>query len=321
MNEPGESSRRGARQYLSPGNFIEAARRADPNFRYALVAAGLISIVSIIAKFGVNFATLAFGTIALVALMVLYLVFRRVTRLRTSSMDWPALILVWSVMCTVIAILSLLITSTFFDWPLPFKSWIVQHLEMEPRPEPDPITNDTYPDPHVSPPQPLACKSPDPPVPGEVGWVFYGVQRGKPTADGRLVPPKRAPMVAFDAIKQGDLLEAMEPVRMYDGPGRNNRLVGMIEGGKCVRALSGRKLFKKYGTYSSGWVCSQEAECPADDSAPVTKGAATTRTEARRPQARRSAAIPKAEPRDAGSQNCTISNTTNSGTITQNCSR
>lgn len=321
--EPSNSDTQTPLDYLSPKAFIEAARKADPNFRFALVAAGLLAIVIIIANFGVNYMTLIFGAIALVALMVLYLVFSQIKRLRSSSMDWPALVLVWTVMCAVVAIVALLTTSTFFDWPLPFKSWVVHRLRVdpEPRPGPDPVVNDTAPSPLPPSPEPTSCAAADGIGPGEVGWVFYGVEDGKPTSDGRLVPPNGAPMPAFDAIREGDRLEAMDPVRMYDGPSRNSRLLLKVEDGACVKALSGRKLYKRFGSYSGGWVCSQEAGCPHDNTkGPTSRGSGkgTSQNAARK---RRVAASPASVAEGAGSQNCTISNTTNTGSITQTCSR
>lgn len=62
-------------QFLTPASLISGARRAHPAFKFAVVVAGLASIVTVIAKFGVFLATIVFGIITLVVLMVLFLVF------------------------------------------------------------------------------------------------------------------------------------------------------------------------------------------------------------------------------------------------------
>jgi hypothetical protein len=128
MNASEPGSRESVGSFLTPQSIIAAARRADPNFRFAIIAAGLISIVAIVANFGVNYATLMFGAIALVGLMVLFVVFAQIPKLRQAALDLPARVLVWAVLIVVIAFVALLTTSTFFNWPLPFKDSIVRGL-------------------------------------------------------------------------------------------------------------------------------------------------------------------------------------------------
>lgn len=132
MNEPGSNPGKGIGSFLTPGSFIAAARRADPNFKYAIVAAGLLAIVVIFAKFGVSYAALLFGAIALIGLMVLFLVFAQILKLRHSALDLPARVLVWTIMLVVVAIVLLLTTSAFFNWPLPFRDSIVRSLTAVP---------------------------------------------------------------------------------------------------------------------------------------------------------------------------------------------
>jgi hypothetical protein len=61
--------------FLSPASFISVAKAAHPAFRYAIVVAGILAIVVTFVNFGVGYATLVFGAIALIGLMVLFLVF------------------------------------------------------------------------------------------------------------------------------------------------------------------------------------------------------------------------------------------------------
>lgn len=137
MNAPEPERKESVGSFLTLDSIIAAARRADPNFRYAIVAAGLVAVVAIIVKFGVSYATLIFGVIALVGLMVLFVVFAQIPKLRRASLDLPARVLVWTILLAVIAFVALLTTSTFFNWPLPFRDGIARGMvpAAEPREE------------------------------------------------------------------------------------------------------------------------------------------------------------------------------------------
>jgi len=123
-----QSKPKKALDYLTPASFIAAARAADPTFKFAILVAGILGIIVTFAKFGVSFGTLIFGTIVLIALMILYVVFAQAANLAKSKMDIPARVLVWAVLVIVILALIGLTTSAFFNGPLPIRDWIVQKL-------------------------------------------------------------------------------------------------------------------------------------------------------------------------------------------------
>jgi hypothetical protein len=75
MAQPEQQVTPKAGSFLTPASFIRAAQAADPSFKYAILAAGLLAIVVTFAKFGVGYAALVFGSISLIGLMVLFLVF------------------------------------------------------------------------------------------------------------------------------------------------------------------------------------------------------------------------------------------------------
>lgn len=137
MNAPEPERKESVGSFLTLDSIIAAARRADPNFRYAIVAAGLVAVVATIVKFGVSYATLIFGVIALVGLMVLFVVFAQIPKLRRASLDLPARVLVWTILFAVIAFVTLLTTSIFLNWPLPFRDGIARAVvsAAEPREE------------------------------------------------------------------------------------------------------------------------------------------------------------------------------------------
>jgi hypothetical protein len=149
--------------FLTPGSFIRAARAAHPAFRYGIATAGVLAIVVVFVRFGVGLATLAFGAIALIALMVLFLVFAQASKLTKAHLDRPARVLVWAILIIVIVIVLLLVGSVFFNRPLPFRDWIVAQLVKPPRPV------NPGPDPGPSP-------KPEPPDP----WVLIHVTKNVP---------------------------------------------------------------------------------------------------------------------------------------------
>src|ERR1035438_9355063 len=128
MNEPETPSTKEAGDFLSPASFIRAARDANPSFRNAIAVAGILAIVVTFVKFRVSLATLAFGAVAMIGLMILFLVFAQASKLTKSSMDLPAQVLVWAFLSIGIAVAVGLTGSAFFNQPIPFRDWIIREL-------------------------------------------------------------------------------------------------------------------------------------------------------------------------------------------------
>ncbi len=128
MSEPEQQATEKAEDFLTPASFIRAAKAAHPAFRYALAVAGILAIVVTFIKFGVGPATLVFGAIALIGLMVLFLVFAQASKLTKSTLDLPAQVLVWAFLVIAISIIILLTGSVFFNGPLPIRNWLTQGL-------------------------------------------------------------------------------------------------------------------------------------------------------------------------------------------------
>ena len=125
-----DDHKQSASQFLTPGSFIEAAKAAHPAFRYALAIAGILAIVATFAKFGVSYATLTLGVIAVLGLMALFLVFAQASKLTRSHLDTPATVFVWSFLVMGIFVSFGLISSVFFNAPLPFRDYIVIELSL-----------------------------------------------------------------------------------------------------------------------------------------------------------------------------------------------
>jgi len=119
--------------FLSPASLVRAGMKAHPAFKYAMAAAGLIGLVVIITRYGVSPATAVFGVIILVVLMVLFLVFSQAAALARAPrlLATPAIVLVWSFLIMAILAGLFLLTSSFFDMPLPIRTYLIQQLHLE----------------------------------------------------------------------------------------------------------------------------------------------------------------------------------------------
>lgn len=118
--------------FLSPGSFIRAASAAHPAFRYAIAVAGILAIVVAFSRFGVGYEALAFGAVAVIALMALFLIFAQAARLSGTNFDLPAKVLIWFVLLIAMLVVSLLVGSVFFDRPLPLRSVIMKSANPAP---------------------------------------------------------------------------------------------------------------------------------------------------------------------------------------------
>jgi hypothetical protein len=114
--------------FLTPASFIRAALAVDKSFKYAILAAGVLAILVVFAKFGVAFATLVFGGIAFIGIMILYLLFAQASKLSKSALDKPAKVFVWAILIIALVIILLLVSSAFFNWPLPIQKSIIEQL-------------------------------------------------------------------------------------------------------------------------------------------------------------------------------------------------
>lgn len=133
-------------EYISPASLIRAGERAHPAFKYAVAAAGLGGLVAVVARYGVSPATLVFGSIILVVLMVLFLVFSQAAVVAHAVLATPALVLVWCFLILSILTALFLFTSAFFDVPLPVRSFLVRQLQ--PIQHPDQLRPATAPTTH-----------------------------------------------------------------------------------------------------------------------------------------------------------------------------
>jgi hypothetical protein len=123
----------------SPPSVIELATRAHPAFRYGLAVLGLFGIVASVSRYGVSYAALVFGIVVILLLMTVFLVFATAAAMPKRHLATPAAVLVWASLAIVILVAGCLFSSTFFNEPLPFRAYIVEHLKPPPAATPPPV--------------------------------------------------------------------------------------------------------------------------------------------------------------------------------------
>jgi hypothetical protein len=109
---------------FSPIGVLKDAIRAVPAVRYALGVAGVIAVIAIVKAFGIDFRIAFFGFILILALMVLLVLFARLTG-ATGWITLPVKVLTWSLLLLTIAAAVLFFTSVFFGTPLNMRNVIV----------------------------------------------------------------------------------------------------------------------------------------------------------------------------------------------------
>ena len=103
---------------LSPFRILKEAIKAVPAVKYALRIAGVASVIAIVAGFKVDYRIAVFGTIIMIALMLLLLIFSNAASPKNKrSLRLPSLALTWSFLLLIIFSATLLATSFFFSWP------------------------------------------------------------------------------------------------------------------------------------------------------------------------------------------------------------
>ena len=103
---------------LSPFRILKEAIKAVPAVKYALGIAGVASVIAIVAGFKIDYRIAVFGTIIMIALMLLLLIFSNAASPGNKrSLRLPSMVLTWSFLLLIIFSTTLLATSFFFSWP------------------------------------------------------------------------------------------------------------------------------------------------------------------------------------------------------------
>lgn len=100
---------------------LREAIAAVPAVKYALGVGGIAAVISIVLSgLGLDTKTAIVGTLILLVLMVVLVVFSRLTKL-VAALYWPALVLCWAFLLLTITSAGLFAAAFFFDVPKPIK--------------------------------------------------------------------------------------------------------------------------------------------------------------------------------------------------------
>jgi hypothetical protein len=107
---------------MDPFRLLKDAIRAVPAVKYALGVGGIAAVVAIVLGFGLNPQVAVFGTLIVLGLMFLLVVFSRYQNQGRISTGGPAEVLVWFYTLAVMATTILFMTSYFWHWPIKFEA-------------------------------------------------------------------------------------------------------------------------------------------------------------------------------------------------------
>lgn len=191
-------------ELLTPSGLVNAARAAHPTFRYAIAGAGLAALVTVVIQFGTSPVTLVFGSLILVVLMVLILVFHRAVLIARRSLGVPARVLLWTFLVLPVLSILLLFSSAFFDRPLRLRNMVERWFGSSP------------PSPAVRPPLPAAKRvrsGPPYPALGETpATVPERRDRARPALGTQAVATASAGAAAVSSLRPAEFVWQTGPL-------------------------------------------------------------------------------------------------------------
>lgn len=107
-----------ADSFMPPLEIIRAAIKAVPAVKYALGVAGIVAVVAIIYSFGIGLWVAFIGALVVMVLMVVLVIFAKLTTTAPRHFLTPVLVLTWAFLLLTIAAAMFLFTSVFFRKPL-----------------------------------------------------------------------------------------------------------------------------------------------------------------------------------------------------------
>ena len=112
---------------MNPYKILQEAIKAVPAVKYALGVAGIVAAISIITAFGIDLRIAALGTIVMFVLMVILVVFAKLSTTAPRHFLVPILVMMWSFLVVMIATTALLFSSVFFKQPLDLQYWVTAY--------------------------------------------------------------------------------------------------------------------------------------------------------------------------------------------------
>lgn len=119
---------------ISPIQILRESTRAVPAVKWALGVAGVVAVIGIVAALRIDLRIAVFGAVIIVFLMVLLVVFARLSTLKAHTVfTAPIAFLLWSSMILTVGSALLLSSSVFFRWPMNLQHLVAQSRESQPR--------------------------------------------------------------------------------------------------------------------------------------------------------------------------------------------
>lgn len=108
---------------INPYKIINDAIKQLPSLKYALGVLAIVSVIAIALSFGIDNRVAIIGSLLVIFLMVLLLIFSRLVSGAKKEFYLPAVILLWFVLIASIITMSLMITSVFWGTPINWKNY------------------------------------------------------------------------------------------------------------------------------------------------------------------------------------------------------
>lgn len=113
-------------QELNLFKIIKEGTKAIPATKYAIGIAGLVATVALIVSFNIDIRIAIWGTLILIGLMILLVIFAKLSKTASVEFKLPVRIIMWSFTFLFIFISILLTTSVFFRFPVDLQFILVK---------------------------------------------------------------------------------------------------------------------------------------------------------------------------------------------------
>jgi hypothetical protein len=110
---------------IASGGLLNQALRRTPAIKYAIAIAAIAGLIATSLRYGFSAATLVFGVIIVIGLMVLFFAFTQLAEANKRIKGSASLVVLWSFLLLCIASAVFLFSSAFFDRPLPLRSKVL----------------------------------------------------------------------------------------------------------------------------------------------------------------------------------------------------
>ncbi len=108
----------------TPIEVLREATKAVPAVKYALGIGGVLAAVALVYSFKIDSRVAFVGTIVVLVLMGVLVVFARMAALSSARLHYPVLVFTWFVLLLFMATAISLFTSVFFKAPVDLQYWI-----------------------------------------------------------------------------------------------------------------------------------------------------------------------------------------------------